>query len=168
MKDAHDKPDSNPATVAGEIDLHPIAGSPREHNLFLRLGRAYHLASQAFEAQTGMTGARWRLLYLIGRNPGCTAKWLIQSTRVDPGSITRQLRVLCDSGLVGRWPDPTDGRVTRLALTEAGRARAAQVMAERERFVARMCAGLDAGRLAECLDALDQLSSNLGGTPAID
>jgi hypothetical protein len=41
-------------------------------------------------------------------------------------------------------------------------------MAERERFVARMCAGLDAGRLAECLDALDQLSSNLGGTPAID
>jgi DNA-binding MarR family transcriptional regulator len=130
--------------------------------VFLRLGKAYNSATQAFEALTGVGAARWRLLYLVHAQPLVSQKQLIRQVRVDPGSITRQLSALEREGLVERSDDPQDTRLTRVALTRAGQAEVRRVMRLRARFLAQMVQGLPPRDVAACLRVLEGISRNLG------
>ena len=56
----------------------------------------------------------------LARRPGRTPTELAEETAVLVPSMSRVLRTLGSAGLVSMSPDPTDGRVRRLALTEAG------------------------------------------------
>jgi len=130
--------------------------------VFLRLGKAYNSATQAFEALTGVGAARWRLLYLVHAQPLVSQKQLIRQVRVDPGSITRQLSALEREGLVERSDDPQDTRLTRVALTRAGQAEVRRVMRLRARFLAQMVQGLPPQDVAACLRVLEGICRNLG------
>jgi DNA-binding MarR family transcriptional regulator len=65
-------------------------------------------------------------------------------------ALSRLVDRLAERGLVGRQPDPADGRSVLLSLTDAGRAVQRRVGRRHARSVARaMTAGLDPGELRQ-------------------
>jgi len=132
--------------------------------VFLRLGKAYNASIQAFEASAGISGPRWRLLFLISNQPGISQKELIRQIRVDPGSITRQLKGLEADGLIQRSDDATDTRLTRVRLSATGKAEVRRVMKVRRAFLERMVAGIPPRNMDLCLQVLDRICLNLGDT----
>jgi len=130
--------------------------------IFLRLGKAYHAATNAFEQATGVSAARWRLLYLISCQPGISQRELVRQVRVDPGSITRQLNSLQTDGLVERRDDTVDARAFRLVLTRRGRLEVARVVRIRASFLDTLVEGLSESDLRATAKALDRFTANLG------
>lgn len=130
--------------------------------IFVRLGKAYNAATNAFEGATGVNAARWRLLYLISCQPGISQRELVRQVRVDPGSITRQLNSLQTEGLVERRDDTVDARVFRLVLTRRGRVEVSRVLRIRAPFLDTMVEGLSVTELRALAKALDRISVNLG------
>jgi DNA-binding MarR family transcriptional regulator len=65
-------------------------------------------------------------------------------------ALSRLVDRLAERGFIRRLPDPADGRSTRLALTEAGRAVQRRIGRQHARGVARaMTAALDPGELRQ-------------------
>ena len=65
-------------------------------------------------------------------------------------ALSRLVDRLAERGFVQRLPDPADGRSTRLALTDAGRAVQQRIGRQHARDVARaMTAGLNPGELKQ-------------------
>lgn len=139
-----------------------MTSRPHPSTVFLRLGKAYNAATQAFEALTGVSAARWRLLYLIHQQPLVSQKQLIRQVRVDPGSITRQLKALEADGLIGRSDDPQDTRLTRVRLTKSGQTLVRRVLRQRAGFLESMVSGIPRRDVLTCLRVLESMSSNLG------
>ena len=132
-----------------------------KQSVLLKLARAYHDATAAFELASGMSAARWRLLFLIAQQGECTQRELIDLIRVDPGSITRTLKSLERDGLVKRRTDEADNRYTRVGLSAAGRKLVDQVMVKREAFLTRMVQGAAPADVETFLRVLDLVSDNL-------
>ncbi|WP_256789535.1 MarR family transcriptional regulator [Frankia sp. AvcI1] len=86
-------------------------------------------------------------------------------------AMTQLVTRLADAGLVARATDPTDGRVVRVHLTEAGRATLAARRAKRVERVAGLLAELspqERAALSAALPAVDALVDLASGerTPA--
>lgn len=126
------------------------------------LGKAYHASTNNFEESTGVTAARWRLLFLIHRQKSCTQKALISEIRVDPGSITRQLKALEAEKLIVRTDDPADNRLTRVSLSPLGDKLVQGILEKRKRFLETMLKGIPAEDLKTCIQVLESISVNLG------
>ena len=93
----------------------------------LRMRRATRRVTQFYDhalQRTGLTVNQFGLLaYLCGASLartnasiGTTAEWLA----MDPTTLTRNLKPLLVKGLVKNVPDPDDGRVRIVAITEKG------------------------------------------------
>lgn len=136
---------------------------PIQDNTVLQwLGKTYHIATTVFEKTTDVTAARWRLLFLIHRQKSCTQKFLITEIRVDPGSITRQLKTLEAEGLIHRESDPIDNRLTRVALSPQGAAYVEEIYVARQRFLERMVEGIPAEDVQTLTRVLEHIARNLG------
>lgn len=141
------------------------ATSPKElyeTTVFQWIGKTYHAATNEFESATGVTAARWRLLFIIDRRVNCTQKSLIAEVRVDPGSITRQLKMLEVEGLIHRENDPDDNRLTRVKLTPEGKNFVEKVYGTRAEFMARMLDGIPAENIPIIISGLRRMAENLG------
>lgn len=82
--------------------------------------------------------------------------------RVAAPTMTRQVGILADAGLVDRGPDPTDARGSLVAVTDAGRALLAEVRRERTTLLVQRIADLPPDQqaaLAAALPALEALTS---------
>lgn len=135
---------------------------PNRTTVLMRLARAYHAAAEAFEHQSGMSAARWRLLFLIEGAGSCTQRYLVQQIRVDPASITRQLKRLEAEGYIERESDARDNRYTRVRLSAAGTAHMAGLMPARNAFIGRMLEGVDAADVETLIAVLDRITANMG------
>lgn len=69
-------------------------------------------------AQLGVTRAQWRVIAILGHNPGMKQVELADRLDVEPISTCRIIDRLEEAGLVERQRDPADRRAWRLALTE--------------------------------------------------
>ncbi len=72
-------------------------------------------------ARLGYSRVHHRVLYFVGRHPGCTIKALLGIMRVSKQYLHRPLRQLVDAGYIEARTDPNDRRVKRLRLTARGR-----------------------------------------------
>lgn len=131
-------------------------------SVFLRLGKAYNSSTQEFEALTGIRAPTWRLLFLIHLKPGIGQKNLTRLIRVDPGSITRQLKDIEHQGLIVRAPDPLDARMVRVKLSAKGNALVKRVMKIRLQFLQRMLNDIPAQDIETFIRVLDKICLNLG------
>ena len=93
-----------------------------------------HLTMHSLKAQMeqGMephelTAMQWQPLYMISIGRAETAADLSRLMQVDTGAVTRMIDRLEAKGLVIRERSTDDRRVVHLALTQAGRDRAAAV-----------------------------------------
>jgi DNA-binding MarR family transcriptional regulator len=68
---------------------------------------------------------------------------LADQVHADPSTVSRHVAVLVEEGLVRRVADETDGRATRLVVTDAGLDALEQLGRDRAAFLQRVTAGWD-------------------------
>ncbi|MGY1590456.1 MarR family winged helix-turn-helix transcriptional regulator [Geodermatophilus sp. SYSU D00708] len=94
---------------------------------------------------------------------------LAELVHADPSTVSRHVATLIEHGLVQRVADETDGRASRLVVTDAGREALEQLRSEREAHLARVTADWPAADLTAFTTLfgrlLDDLASSLPTEP---
>ena len=95
---------------------------------------------------------------------------LAEELHADPSTVSRHVAVLVEQGLVRRVADESDGRATRLVVTDAGHAALEQLGRDRGAFIHRVTSGWDQTDLTAFSDLLgrflDDLAAALPGDAA--
>jgi len=79
-------------------------------------------AQLGFELHTAarlLTRSRWQVLWLLQKEQGLKQAEMAERMDIAPISLTRQIDLLEQEGLVERRPDPQDRRCFRVYLTAA-------------------------------------------------
>ncbi len=112
-------------------------------------------------------------LDLLARQPSWRMSDLAEALRIDPSTATRAVHRLVGSGLAVRTPNDDDGRVVMVEITEAGRARHADVNARRGLLMEHMLGAFtpqERPALADMLErfvgAVDEFVDRLAHIPA--
>ncbi len=114
------------------------------------------------EAHTGLTPSQLSALAAIERHGPVTLGALADHEQVAPPSVSRVVAKIEADGLVTRQPDPSDRRVTKVALTPKGRS---LLGASRRRKTEWLTTRLEdlgpesRARLAEAVDILEALTT---------
>jgi DNA-binding MarR family transcriptional regulator len=110
---------------------------------FMRLAQAHktQLASE------GRDRAALVLLFPIHKLGPLRQGALAELMHTDPSTISRHVASLVDQGLVRRAADESDGRASRLVITDAGHSALQGLCAEREARVARATEAWDPDEL---------------------
>jgi DNA-binding MarR family transcriptional regulator len=87
-----------------------------------RLGRsmAHDLAERMRPAGIGI--GQWAVLLFLWARDGQSQAELARDVAIEPPTMVRTIDRLVRDGLVRRVPDEADGRISRIFLTERGRA----------------------------------------------
>jgi DNA-binding MarR family transcriptional regulator len=97
-----------------------------EHFLPYRLSVLSNRVSSAiarqYSARFGLTIPEWRTMAVLGGTPRLSAREVALRTAMDKVQVSRAVASLMRKKRVERATDENDGRVTRLALTDKGRA----------------------------------------------
>lgn len=86
------------------------------------------LIAERYRKRFGLKIPEWRVMAVLGDAGSATQRDLTAATVMDKVAVNRAVKVLEDRGLVGRVPNPEDGRSHLLELTGEGRAIHAEVM----------------------------------------
>src|SRR4051794_24754848 len=133
-----------------------------------RFGRLVH-ALKAQQAAEGRERAALVLLFPLVRLGPLRQGALAELVHADPSTVSRHVASLVDRGLVTRVADETDGRASRLVVTDAGHAELEQLRNEREKHLERVTAGWSEAELATFTELftrlLDDLTAGLPGYP---
>ena len=81
---------------------------------------AHELADRLRPAGIGI--GQWAVLLFLWARDGATQAELARVVAIEPPTIVRTIDRMVRDGLVTRGADPRDGRLTRIHLTERGRA----------------------------------------------
>ena len=134
-----------------------------------RFVRLVHAVKNQMAAE-GRDRAALVLLFPLARLGPLRQGALADLVHADPSTVSRHVTALVERGLVRRIPDATDGRASRLVVTDAGLAALEQLRAEREAHLERITAGwseADLSTLATLFGRLvDDLATSLPGDPA--
>lgn len=112
------------------------------------------------EAGSGLTPSQLSALAAVHNNGPLTLGELAEQERVAPPSITKCVAKLEADGLLARAADPTDGRVSRVSVTKAGRSLVTETRRRKTAWLTSRIARLSAeeqARLAAALDVLEAL-----------
>ena len=86
------------------------------------------LIAERYRKRFGLKVTEWRVMAVLGDAGSMTQRALTAATVMDKVAVNRAVKVLEDRGLVGRVPNPGDGRSHLLELTGDGRSIHAEVM----------------------------------------
>lgn len=139
----------SPPPCASEDD---VAALERELAVLLRRARAYS-GELARTVHPDLEAAAYGLLMHVV-DGGARATDLADYFGIDKSTVSRQVRLLEQLGLLCREPDPDDARVLRLVATEEGARRLSTARAARRHRVEERLQGwdpADVGRLAGLL-----------------
>lgn len=128
-----------------------------------------HAVRRAFQrraARLGVTGAQWKVLLHLERQPGLRQVELAERLDVEPITLCRIIDRLEESGLVERKRDPADRRAWRLALT----ADAEPLLGKLHGFATEVGAeafdGLDPSQIETLSALLERVRLNLSQFPS--
>lgn len=105
-----------------------------------------------------LTIPEWRVIAVLGRRPGLTAKEIAEATEMDKVAVSRAVARLVAARRIAAASDPADARRQLLSLSAAGasvHARIAPVALECEQ---RLLTALDARERAQLDGLIDRLS----------
>jgi DNA-binding MarR family transcriptional regulator len=136
----------------------------------------------ALKTQLARTDNRDRaahvLLFPLARLGPLRQGALAELVHADPSTVSRHVAALVEQGLVRRVADESDGRASRLLVTDAGHAALDALRRERENHLEHVLSAWDDGDLAAFTGLfgrlLDDLTASLpgnpeaGGTPSLD
>jgi len=97
------------------------------------IGRFRRMISEAaHRVNPGLMPGAYKVFTTIARRAPITSSALAETLMTDKGQISRMVRELEDLGLVGRAPDPSDGRSSLLSPTAEGLERLAAARSPHE------------------------------------
>ncbi|MFJ3232707.1 MarR family winged helix-turn-helix transcriptional regulator [Streptomyces sp. NPDC086787] len=129
----------------------------RELTVLLRRARASQ-GEMAREVHPDLETAAYGLLVRLDEYGRQRATELAAYIGVGKATMSRQLRALEELGLVGREPDPADGRAWLVALTDEGRRRVGRVREARRARYVRQLAHWDRDEVSELARLLHELN----------
>jgi DNA-binding MarR family transcriptional regulator len=133
---------------------------------FMRLVHA--LKTQAAKNDSGDRAALVLLFPLVRLGP-LRQGALAELVHADPSTVSRHVAVLVERGLVTRMADESDGRASRLHVTDAGHAALDTFRRERESHFEQVTARWDTADLATLTTLLgrflDDMSATTPGAP---
>jgi len=149
--------DAPPGAVDGEVVSSEAAAVDRaeveavDQDLAARLRVAVTRLNRRLrqESLAGVSPPRASALGSINRLGSPTLGELAQAEQVQPPTMTRVVAAMEEEGLVTRQGDAADRRVSRVELTEQGRATLQQVRTLKNAFLARQLARLTPGERLE-------------------
>lgn len=148
MASANRKP--TPKTPSGELlileDFLPYRLSVLSNRVSRAIARRY---AKTFE----LTVPEWRVIAVLGRTPGLTAKEVAEATEMDKVAVSRAVARLVAAKRVAARADREDARRQLLALTAQGEALHARIAPIALASEQKLLASLDA-RERQALDAL--------------
>lgn len=107
--------------------------------------------AQAHKSQLASEGrdrAALLLLFPLNRLGPLRQSALAEQVHADPSTISRHVAALVDKGLVRRMADESDGRASRLVITDAGHSAIQGLCTERENHLGQVMSGWTAEELA--------------------
>jgi DNA-binding MarR family transcriptional regulator len=126
-------------------------------NLLQQLSRSSRAMYGAFESLVGEALPRWRILKALEELRTVSQKQLAGHLQMDPGALTRQLKLLEAEGLVRRDTDPADNRQTLVSLDQDGLALLTAAAPHRQEFFRQALADIDPAQLDIAMQVLRQL-----------
>ncbi len=146
------------ATVARDDDLRALGEQmPR----FMRL---IHGIKAQHTAEGGRDRAALVLLFPLDRLGPIRQSALAEAVHADPSTVSRHVALLVERGLVLRVADESDGRASRLVLTESGRAQLDQLRAERVAYLRTVTADWTDDELETFTTLFDRLLDGIATT----
>ena len=132
-----------------------------EHFLPYRLSvlanRISHGFGRLYEEKFDLKLPEWRVMAVLGRRPGITAREVADFTAMDKVAISRAVARMMLMGRVTAEADSSDGRRQKLALSEAGLVIYREIIPLAKRIEAALTEGITDGDLA----VLDKLLTRL-------
>jgi MarR family transcriptional regulator for hemolysin len=138
--------------------VHP-AGTP----IGLQLAHSAKHVGRAFNdalAEVGGSMPMWFILSNLKGEAWRTQHELARALRIEGPTLTRHLDGLEEEGLVVRRRDTTDRRAVNVELTDAGRAKHAEMLRAVQTFNRRLLAGLGDEEIEELRTLLAKLEHN--------
>jgi DNA-binding MarR family transcriptional regulator len=113
--------DRRPLRAAGSSDEQEFVITESLGYLVNRAARsmAHQLAWELRPAGIGI--GQWAVLMFLWARDGMSQAELSRVVAIEPPTMVRTIDRMARDGLVTRVPDPDDGRLTRIYLTERGR-----------------------------------------------
>ena len=134
------------------------------------IGETAHALRKAFgrrAANLGVTGAQWKVMFKLSRQPGLRQVELADMLEVEPITLTRILDRLEEAGLVERTSDPADRRAWRLHVTAKAKPLVEKLRAIADEMTAEAFAGIDRKDIETTRRVLAQARENLAGSTTI-
>lgn len=113
--------------------------------------------------ELGLYRGQQFMLFALWQEEGLTHSELAEHMRVSPATVSNGVKRMERAGFVERRPDPTDERVSRVYLTEAGRGVRGAVERAWQELEARAFSGFDEGELSSLRQLLHRVLENLIG-----
>ncbi len=109
----------------------------------------------------GLTRSKWQVLWSLSREQGAKQAELAERLDVAPISLTRQLDILEQEGLIERRRDEQDRRCFRIYLTDAAQPALATLRELAALTRAEALAGLDHDEIVMLKSLLERIRLNL-------
>jgi len=129
-----------------------------------RLMRLIHGLKAQAASEGGRDRAALILLFPLVRLGPLRQSALADLVHADPSTVSRHVAALVERGLVTRAPDESDGRASRLVVTEAGHAELEKLRTERESHFRRVTAGWSDEELATFSTLFERLNDDLAAS----
>ena len=156
---------SLPTARVGEVDPVDRAAAVRALSeqvpRFMRLVHA--LKTQAAKNDSGDRAALVLLFPRVRVGP-LRQGALAELVHADPSTVSRHVATLVERGLVQRVADESDGRASRLHVTDAGHAALDAFRRDRENHFAQVTAGWDAADLTALTTLLGRFLDDMSAT----
>lgn len=141
-----------------EHGQHP---NERLGHLLARVGKLLRDRIHARMEGLGIGRGQGFILFRLGEENGLTQADLARRAWVKPATLSAALQRLEGEGFIDRRPDPADARVSRVYLTEKGKATRRQAEAVWQEVEAELSAILSQGERAELRSLLEKLCDGL-------
>ena len=129
-----------------------------------RFMRLIHGIKAQHTAEGGRDRAALVLLFPLDRLGPLRQSTLAEAVHADPSTVSRHVALLVERGLVLRVADESDGRASRLELTDAGRAQLDQLRAERVTYLRTVTADWTDDELETFTTLFDRLLADIAAT----
>ncbi len=129
--------------------------------LLAQVSRLHHHRAHEHLDILGLYRGQPPVLFALWEQDGLTHSELAEKLEITPATITRMIQRMEKAGFVQRRPDAKDERISRVYLTEIGRAVHAKLQSVRHRMELEYFAGFSDEELAMLRSFLLRIRENL-------
>lgn len=127
------------------------------YRLSVVTNKVSRLMAELYASRFSLSIAEWRVMAVLGQQPGLSAEQVCRRTEMDKVTVSRAVAKLRDKALIERQVDSDDRRRSVLRLSHAGHGVYVQIVPLARDFEYRLRSGLSASES----DSLDRLLSKL-------